>query len=608
MPLLFSMGGIMRAFVWGVALSLTAAILFYPVHLRLVDSAIQSVDIIDNLPLFGVLYYSWLLAILVLLFSNAGPTVDHREKIILVTLFAVVFWGFWEIITPNGQSEEPAFLAYAKYLDDTGRISLTERNFFYFDFPGLGIFAYAVSNVMGLSHLDARDLIMLSNAVLTGLFLYHLYRRLADSSARPATLYLLAAPLVIQSNMMLSVGFFFRPENAVGLLFLMGLLILLVANRDETTFFGRWQHSLVAIILFTALTVTHFITAMTFVVVLGGLYLVRVASGRRMSTSSTIALFLVLTGAWLMYYAVRTFGTVTDSVPYFVDLLKGGDILFYAFTLGSANAGGDVPLWATAARLFWLVAIYVLAGLLAVRNLTRLRRLGGGERDCTGALLAIGVMTAIVALVNGTGDQIARYIEYGAFFAVPLVVAFISRALPRRLGYALVVVPFFLLSLPTFLAFHSQIGVNAFYPQEHRAAQFLTSQYKDAGDDLALFTGIRDRHIYTYYFPDSVLYSSTFSILKRSDRETLWRDTGNLVSNFVNRSSRELQQKEVFVFSQGFQLTYHHLNGVSPDDVEWLRIKAQLATTNAFYDNGQVQLYLPVEKGDDQAAFAGAPR
>ena len=259
-------------------------------------------------------------------------------------------------------------------------------------------------------------------------------------------------------------------------------------------------------------------------------------------------------------------------------------------------------------RLFWLVAIYVLAGLLAVLNLTRLRRLSGGERDYTGALLGIGVMTAIVALVNGTGDQIARYIEYGAFFAVPLVVAFIARALPRRLGFALVVIPFFLLSLPTFLAFHSQIAVNAFYPQEHRAAQFLTSQYEDAGDDLALYTGIRDRHIYTYYFPDSVLYSSTFSILKRSEREVLWQDTSNLVTNFVNRSSGELQQKEVFVFSQGFQLTYHHLNGVSPDDVEWLRIKAQLATTNAFYDNGQVQLYVPVEKVDSRAAFAGAPR
>ena len=593
--LLFSMGGMLRIAVWGVALSLTAAILLYPVHLRLVDSAMQSVDVIESLPLFAALYYSWLLAVLALLFSTDGATVNHHEKVALLALFALVFWGFWTINTPQGQTEEPAFLAYAKYLESTGHISLTARNFTYFDFPGLGLFSYAVSNVMGLSHLDARTLIMLSNAALTALFLYHLYRRLADSSARPSALYLLAMPLAIQSNMMLSVGFFFRPENAIGLLFLMGLLVLLAANRDGTTFFGRWQSSLVAMALFAALMVTHFMTSLAFVAVLGGLYLVRAISGRRMATASTIALFVVMTGAWQLYYAVRTFGSIADSVPYFVDLVKEGDILFYAFTLGAANAGGDVPLWATAVRLFWMAAVYILAGLLAILNLTRLRRLGGGERDYTGALLGIGAMTAVVALVNGTGDQIARYVEYGAFFAVPVVLAFLARAVPLRWGLALVVIPFFLLSLPTFLAFHSQISLASYYPEEHRAAQFLRSQLGEAGDDLALFTGIRDRHLYLYYFPTSDLYSSTYGILKRDERAILWEDTGNSVSVFVTRRFAGPETEGVFAFSRGFQMTYQHLMGVSPDDVEWLRIKARLATTNVFYDNGQVQLYLPPE-------------
>ena len=233
--LLFSMGGPLRVFVWGLALLLTAAVLLYPTDLRLVNAPIQSTAIIENLPLFAALYYAWLLTILALLFSKAGPTIDHREKIALVALFVVVFWGFWAIITPGGQSEEPAFLAYASYLDDTGHISLTARNFTYFDFPGLGLFAHAVSNVMNLSHLDARTLIMLSNAALTALLLYCVHRRFADSSAKPFTPYLLAVPLAIQSNMMLSVGFFFRPENAIGLLFLLALLILLAANRDEST-------------------------------------------------------------------------------------------------------------------------------------------------------------------------------------------------------------------------------------------------------------------------------------------------------------------------------------------------------------------------------------
>jgi hypothetical protein len=605
--LLFSMGGTLRIFVWSLALFLTAAILLYPVDLRLVDVPIQSTAIIENLPLFAALYYLWLLTILALLFSKAGPTVDHREKIALVALFVVVFWGFWTIITPAGQSEEPAFLAYAKYLDDTGHISLTARNFAYFDFPGLGLFAHAVSNVMDLSHLDARTLIMLANAALTAVLLYCVHRRFADSSAKPFTPYLLAVPLAIQSNMMLSVGFFFRPENAIGLLFLLALLVLLAANRDESTFFGRWQSSLLAIVLFAALTVTHFITALVFVAVLGGLYLVRAVSGRRMNTASTMVLFLVIIGAWLVYFAVRTFGDMTDAVPYTADLIREGDIFFYAFTLGAANAGGDVPLWATLVRLFWIGSVYLLAAVLVIVNLTRLRRLSSGERDYTGALLGIAVVTLIVALVNGTGDQAARYVEYGCFFAVPIVLAFISRAAWRRLTFALVVIPFFLLSLPTFLAFHSQIALSAYYPAEQRAAEFLSSQYEDAGDDLALFASVRDRHHYLYYFPDSALYSSAYGVLKRGEERIVWQDTANTVSVFVTQRFAEEQPenpfpepqtKGVFVFSQAFALVYEHLLGISPDDVEWLRIEGRLATTNAFYDNGQVQLYLPLETGD----------
>ena len=69
--LLFSMGGPLRVFVWGLALLLTTAVLLYPTDLRLVDAPIQSTAIIENLPLFAALYYLWLLTILALLFSKA---------------------------------------------------------------------------------------------------------------------------------------------------------------------------------------------------------------------------------------------------------------------------------------------------------------------------------------------------------------------------------------------------------------------------------------------------------------------------------------------------------------------------------------------------------
>ncbi len=588
-----SIGGTLRVFAWGLALFLTAAILYYPADLRLVDSPIQSVNIIDNLPLFGIAYCLWLFMILALLFSKAGPTTNHWEKMVLVALFAVVFWGFWTVNSPEGQSEELYFLGYAKHLEDTGHIGLSAGNFTYFDFPGLSVFGYSVSSMTGLRHLDTRTLIMLFNAALMAVFLYHLYERSSDSADKPTGLYLLAVPLVVQGNIMLSIGFFFRPENALGLLLLMTLLVLLAANRDEITFFGRQRNNLVAIVVFAALMITHFLTAVAFIAILGGLYSLRLASRHRTPPLSTIGLFVVMVGAWALFYASTTFKSIVNLGPYFVSLVKRGEIFFYIYTLGVANAGGDVPLWASAVRLFWLVALYVLGGLLALLNLTRLQRLDSRERDYSGALLGIGVMVALAALAGGTGDQASRYVEYGGFFAVPIVLAFMSRAVPQRLRVALVLPAFFLLSMPTFLAYHGRATLNAFYPAERRSAEFLVSRSPRTEEELNIFTGTRELYYYSYYLPKSTFKLTPWGVQKRADIQFVWNSIDSLVAAFVTGSSIGTQENAVFIFSQAFPLTYQHLNGISSNDPRWLRVKARLADTNLFYNNGHVQMYLP---------------
>jgi len=201
------------------------------------------------------------------------------------------------------------------------------------------------------------------------------------------------------------------------------------------------------------------------------------------------------------------------------------------------------------------------------------------------------MMSVILTAVNGTGDQLARYVEYGSFFAVPVVLAFISRALSPRLSVALVVIPFFLLSLPTFLAFHGQIGISSYYPEERRAGEFLWAQHEDASDDLQLFTSIRDMHHYLYYFPTSQLHTSIFGSLKRSDKEMIWEDADLLVTDFMFRPGPGPPPKKVFIFSEAFPATYQHLFGILPEDPRWLEISTRLETTNVFYDNGLVQMY-----------------
>ena len=588
---LFALGGTLRAVLWLALLSLTAALLLYPVHPGLSYSRIQSLDVVGDIPVFGTLYYAWFAVLLALLLSRAGATVNHGEKAALVGLFALVFWGFWVLATPEGQSEEPGFLAYARYLEDTGHISLQAENLGYFDFPGLGLLAYALPNVVGLSHLDARTVLLLFNAVVMGILIYQ--GGLGVAGRQAGWLYPLIVPLIVQGSMFLSVSFFFRPEAALALPLFLALLVLLVRREEDSTFFGRWQNSLLGLILFTALMVTHFMTALAFIAVLLGVWAVRAMAGTRTTSAwSTILLFAVMTATWQLYYAVKTFGSIVDSVPYFLRLMEEGSIFFYAGTLGSANAGPDVPLWASSVRLFWLVALFGLGGLLALLNLTRLRRLGDGERDYTGAVLGIAGLTAVAALINGTGDQGARFLEYGGFFVAPLVILFLARRASQRLVPVLVLLAFAALSLPSFLAFHGQATVSAYYPQEQSAAVFLADRYAGEDKELAVFSGARERLFYTYYLSGASFHSSLFAVSSRSDVPVFWRDLENLLDSF-SQGAGPSGGERIFVLSQALPLTYQHLLGISPEDPRWLDVKTRLAETNAFYDNGLVRLYRP---------------
>lgn len=588
---LFVLTGVPRLVAWLAVLALTAALLLFPVQHELAYGQAQSLAVVGDIRLFAPLYCSWLAVLLALLLSRAGPVVNHGEKAVLVGLFALVFWGFWVLAAPEGQAEEPAFLAYARFLERTGHISLDSQNLSYFDFPGLGLLAYAVPNVTGLSHLGARTAILLLNAVLMAVLVYVGSRHLVGRQA--GWLFLLCVPVLIQGSMFLSVSFFFRPEAALALPLFLALLILVLREGGSGTFFGSWQSSLLGIALFSTLMITHFMTALAFIAVLVGLWVVRALAGvRTVSASSTLILFAVATVAWQVYYAVRTFGGIVESVPYFVGLIEEGSIFFYARTLGSANAGAAVPLWESSVRLFWLAALFVLGALLALINLTRLRRLTGGERDCTGAVLGIGGMTAIAALINGTGDQAARFLEYGSFFVVPLVILFLARRTWRQIVPGLVLLSFLALSLPSFLTFHGQAAQDSFKVEEKSAALFLADTYAGEEEGLLLYSSPRERLFHTYYLQEATFESSPFAVSSRNDVPVFWQGMGDLMDSF-SESGGSPTQRSVFVFARPFVLTYEHLLALSPEDPHWLDVKGRLAETNAFYDNGLVQMFQP---------------
>lgn len=586
MPNAPTIAGRSRAALWLLLILLTLSILLFPVHLSFEYHPIQSVHVFDSLATFAAVYFAWLAVFLGLLFTGSRDGLGDWEKAALAGTFVLVFLGFWAVVTPYTREEGTYFLGHASYLKHYS-IPLGHPNLNYMDFPGLALYVNALSQITGIDDLDTRMLVLLWSAALTGFLLYCLYRPLTRHGS---AIFLVAVPLAVQSSMMLSVGFFLRPENALGLLHFITLAILLFPRQDAPMFLAAPRGRALVLILFTALAVTHLVTALAFVVLLVCVSVARGSGGRPTLTLGLAA--AVILGSWVVYYAVATFDNVADYLPRLRDHVQEGDLFYYVNTLRSANVSEQVPLWARITRASWWLVIYALGGLLAVVTLLRARRLGAVRVDYAAGLIAVALLTGVTTVVSGTGSQFYRYLEYGSFFAVPVVLGFIGRPHLHRFGVAAALLLFVSLSLPSFFAHNGRIGSSAYYPPDIAVGRFLESRYGPEQERLTIFTSLRDRLLYTYYLPDSTYKTEPFEEPKYGEHDSYWRALHWLSTGFQNPVEGEGGFR-IFVLSDGFVIPYVHTAGLRADDPRWDGFKGRLEENDRFLDVGPLQLYAP---------------
>ena len=168
-----------RLVIWILLLLLTMAILLFPVHLEYEFHSVQSPYIFDNkLPLFSALYSIWMLLLLVLIFSKREA---RWEKLALVCIFAIVFLGFWAIITPYFRHHDEWYnAAHVQYLLNEGTISLEWEEIpvylGYFEWPALHFVGSTMVQITGLSILKIRTLFVVFEALLLPTLLYVLHK------------------------------------------------------------------------------------------------------------------------------------------------------------------------------------------------------------------------------------------------------------------------------------------------------------------------------------------------------------------------------------------------------------------------------------------------
>ena len=582
-----------RLSLWILLLSLTAVILLFPVHLQFEYHAVESLYIFgDNLLVFGVVFVIWMAALLLLLFSQ----ISEWQRVVLIGIFALVFFGFWIIITPyGGWTDAMANMGHVKYLEQTGSIPFDNPVLTYFQYPGLHLTALSLSEISGLDIFLTCTLFLLFCRVLFAIILYVLFTKYLKNS-RLASFSVL---LMVIGNVLLQRPAF-HPGITANIFFVILLYLLLTADAGR-----KLAMTIVFLICFTALTITYLPLTVFFIFVLSGVYVLQKLNGKITDNWRLLVLCLIIFLVWGIYWAIGFFTSMLGHIPDLVAAFNNPmERLFPIFGTASTSLGESTPLWASLTRYFWLVIIYVLGVILGIRNLFRFKRLDSIEILETGGLWGVLIFSVICVFAFPGGTQWQRVLEYAPFFTVPIIVMFIvgfsnekaihskvfNKCLLKPLNWcerhamAIISIVFLILSFPTFLVNNASISTMNVYKYELSAGEFVEANYDEkslffASDIITVFTN-------EYYVPDADLRNPPEPYFMSSEEE-VWLAINELFSEFEGHSG-----PAVFVLTERFDQPYRSIISIEPSDPARIEFLSRISSKDMIYNNGHTLIYI----------------
>lgn len=574
---------VLRPFLWLILTGLTIALLAYPRHMALEYSPIQSLDVVEPVPVFASLYYSWMAALVSLILLQTQGRASHWQGLALVAVFVLVYRGFWDIpFAAVKHVDSLANATTAEYLRSAGEIPFGHRTLIYVDYPGLHTLTAAIAIVTGLATVDAvRAMAVLMDLLMAGIIYLVCLRLLED--ARWAGI---AALLAMQGAVMFSRMPFY--PGTLGLVF--ASTYLLLALMQSEAMFTRPSYVLLALVLLAASTITHLITPMLLLFLVGGIWLVRYDRRglKEPHPTSTLPLYVVVPATWLIYVTAKTFGSMAHMVTQVADNIQREFYLHSALIIGNSNFGVAVPLWATTVKLFWIFLLFGVGTVVALLRLRRRHSLRPVEAKAVGALLGILLLSVTIGLVSLGGLQLFRYVIYAPLVLAPLLLLSI-RHLPRRLGgvgLGALAVSLVALAVPTFLAHYPTVRMEMFYAHEIAPAQAL-SGHGDDGSELRVSAPAAGYVPYIGYLPNAE-YMGTPVEFTLTNYDGLWTYINSHLEIFVSGSSDRVS---IYVLSNRTPVYYKHNFGVPLDDPHWVAIQSRLEGEAAVYENGFVTLY-----------------
>lgn len=579
--------GNFRLGVWCLLCILTLLIFLYPAHLNYQYAIIQSLDIFPHLQLFSILFTVWFGMILALLFfRERKQRVQEWENIALLGIFILVFSGIWVSLTDGNNGEYLAYAAQAKNIVDMGRVPGVLQSISTTDFPGLPLLLSGIRLVTGFETSNGMFVLLILNMLLYSTFLYLLFRCLVKDPFL-ASLGTLIVIIGVRETAQFIPNF--HPRGFALVLF-SALLVLLFSKYRQPNGGRIVSNVVLFIILFAALTITHLVTALVFIIILMSIYLLGRYSKKNLIEFPLVTLCTITILTWLTYFAISTDTSLVNIISTNIRDLFGTQIVSsYLVNMTSSYFGAvGTPVWVDLIRYFWLALVLAPGSIVALINLFKVRNLSQMDIALLGGVVGLGIFVVLTLIESGLVEGF-RALFYLPLFSVPIIFGFLSIRgnFVKRFVPAILLVIILALSVPTFLVHNDRVGIAAIYPQEISTSKFLSSCYGNGEALNIVGDSSTDRQI-LLDMPEAN-YESFLSYTEENE-DQVWSGLALLVKDF--ESPGESYNNSLFLYSGRLASNFTYLFRVDPtSDPKWQLLNETLNQNSLIYNNGMMEVY-----------------
>ncbi len=579
-----------RLFLWILLIVVTCTLLLSPVSLLAEYKPIQAPNIFITPVLFYALFTIWLLLLFILIFIKKDTEKVHLESLVIVTIFSLVFIGFWIVITPYGSYADSMHnMGHVRYLLDYGNIPIGHQNLAYFDFPGMHILVAIISQIINLSVFNSAAIFLIINCVLFANFIYLFFNRILKSNR----LSLIGLFIVIILSVVIvdDITVFYPRAFGFTLLIMFLFMYSMFHNNNENNIPFR----LSIIILFITITISYFAVSFFIILILFGIYIMQMIANRKKAQPLLTIIFLlcIIMLTWEVYWTWRTFNDLITFFTKFTNYLVDGEFLTSIFTLSQANLSSNIPIWANVTRIISFAFLFI-GSLIGIINIFRIKNLTKMELMKTGGFIGTLILFLIGLLGTEQGLQFTRYLLYAPLFCTPIMLyavfyRYVHKC--RKLIISVLTLVIFCIATPSFLSAVNTVSTDAIYRYDILTGEFLEEYSLSSGKNIVLYSFSSLATSFTsYYIPECSKNNIPSSIYYSNDLEMFWFEAENVINKFHGTITGQTKQK-LFIISLKNKHAFQHLLNILPEDSKWNYLELKLSNDNLIYNNSHVNIY-----------------